>query len=297
MPTEYLSETAIKRPQSGSIEERVFNHLYEKAIRPSSAEIVKAEPDLTLEQVRGGRARLHRYRFLPRPTHREWQEELSNTRGTIWPKIRKYAQMGMTPGEILLVRAINNEPEFPYEKSYDKVENALNKAWRSGRLERRAKEEKRINRLAALHTTPKKIPEKLAGYLRLIKLTEALGIPEQDQPKTPTQWSQPNLDERFASMYLHRNHMLMKDWLPANLVPGLNYEVNYLVHLEVLRTSLAQGDRTFRDFFPDVYENIDPEIAEKLGLQTGIIRKRVPVKIVATDTSNATVIYADVGSD
>lgn len=121
-------------PKAGSMEETVFHYLREHGT--TATRVIAEATGLEFEQARSARNRLFRYGYRA-ATIEEWRESVSIGKGTILPDIKFYAEIRMTPREIGYALEYEGRSTFPLKR----IENALNKAWRRGKLPKRAERE------------------------------------------------------------------------------------------------------------------------------------------------------------
>lgn len=202
-----------------------------------------------------------------RPMPMEIRERLSLVRGSIWPDIERYAKMRMTPQEILTALEVEGRPTFPYQK----VENALNKAWKRGILEKRTPEERADARVDHL-LRRESLRDRVSAWLNIAPEVEAGKIPTN--PSTRMDWKEliaTHEEER------QRSQLLAKIFPKPELIPQEPLYRSYLADLYHARKAWTEGNRTLLNNFPE-YENQDPEITAKLAQQIKIIRELTPLQ-------------------
>lgn len=297
-----------------------------------SSSTVAQQTGLSVREVRQARARLFRHRHLPTPSREEWRAELRASRGTVWPLIGRYAQMGMTPTEIQLAIVLQGGSRLPYAR----VENALNKAWKQGLLRRRTPEERRLSRLDALNRTEGELYDRITAWLEVAAQMARgvrqppfpsdqratwleLATQERERSQCPGavssyQWqllarlcARTGLllganDPRGIARALADEEMRLVDLLDGRrgLVPDDELGRSYLLDLFHVRQHWAQsGDRHDLDTFPSFYDEVEPEIAARLAEPIARLRGRTPTSLVRVShpTDVAMVQYADIGAD
>ena len=295
-------------PKAGSKTALVLSYLQQEHFPPASATIARLT-GLSLQEVRTARARLFRYHYLPPPSASWLRESRSMGRGTIWPQIARYAQMGMTPQEIVVAAELETGADLPYGQ----VENALNKAWKAGLIPRRTAEEAHASRLDALHRGPGELRERVTVWLE-VAAQVAFGA-RTAEPSTRTEWLELGGLERLGSRedgecrscvgpLLARLCVRSDAPLLANdpamvvrlqdreasvlsqifagheeLIPEDDLGRSYLLDLYQARRRWAEtGDRRQMDAFPAFYEVEDPSIALRLAVACAKLRELTPMQ-------------------
>ena len=323
---------SVRRPpRFGTKTALVFAQLQGSGPRVSSSTVAQ-QTGLSLHEVRQARARLFRHRHLPTPSREEWRAELRFTRGTVWPTICRYAQMGMTPAEIQLAVTLHNGTRLPYAR----VENALNKAWKQGLLTRRTPEERRLSRLDALRRSEADLRERITAWLE-VAAQVAWGIrPPPARPHARAAWLELLSQERerlqgpeapapyqwqlLARLCAHTGLVLAMNDEQAvaqalaeeegrlvelldgrnGLVPDDELGRSYLLDLYLVRQHWAQShDRHDLDTFPSFYDDVEPDIATRLAEPIARLRGRTPAASarMPRTAETAMVQYADIGTD
>ena len=187
-------------------------------------------------------------------------EQMSRTRGSIWPEVEKYAKLGLTPGEILIARRLEGQDELPYQS----VENALRKAWKRGLLPRRSPKETRDARARHLNITPADLEERVQSQLSGSRdELECIFFPRPDLLP----------DDPIHGKYILDLYRARKHWVDT-------------------------GDRMLIDNFPD-YEARHPNITSDLASQIDYIRAITPMQGNSTfnRAAQAMVIYSEIEWD
>lgn len=143
------------------------------------------------------------------PIPLEVRERMSQARGSIWPDVERYARIRMTPAEILVALKIDHKATHPYPR----VENALNKAWKRGILEKRTPEETRDARLDVLPEFRQDLFPRVALWLRVASAVEQGIIPAH--PHTRMDW------KKLISVFSIENTLPRRyRWVDAHFLLG-----------------------------------------------------------------------------
>jgi len=146
----------------------------------------------------------------------EWTERMSIARGTIYPEVEKYARMRMTPREILIAL----EYEQKDVVSLLKVENALNKAWKRNRLEKRTKRETALNRTESVSLSDLDVRARVPFWIRAARAA--------DRRRSPYLLEK-NLWLNLIAAEEKRENNLLTALLGENLLPESLLEKSYLI--------------------------------------------------------------------
>ena len=108
-----------------------------------------------------------------------WRNKLAQERGTIWPDIKGFVQMGMRPAEIAIALVQSGQRVID-QKVHKQIANAMGHRPRKG-LSLRTPAERRSARIAALKETTEEREARVHTWLEVIELLEAKGLGQKPQ--------------------------------------------------------------------------------------------------------------------
>lgn len=158
-------ESRTRSPIEGTARSKVFKVITEGRAPISDTRAIAKESGLTTKQVTIARANLRGAGYLPRPTPELTRLTRHTHAATVFPLVKEYREMGLSPREIQL--AVKTEKGT--ELSENSVHSAVGYNTKVGNVRRLSKEEKTDIRRDVIALTPEEVLKNIIAILKLRK--------------------------------------------------------------------------------------------------------------------------------
>jgi hypothetical protein len=299
-------------PHADTKTARVYQVLKDSLVPYPASRALGARLDLTVAEVRGARARVFRYRYLPAPAPPERRQALSRQRGSVWPEIEFFVRLGMRPAEVRL--AVQHLTGADLDAA--KIATAFGKRTRKG-LPLRDPAERRLARIETLQETPDQREQRVALWLDALahlllagdlahwpasrgawtelrrqlhrdgvitahtaQLREVLRLHEVHQRPLLAGMAE-DLPGEIAFLRRARDEeeaeaglQLLRSVLPSETIPHSTFDRDYLITIcRYLKAYGTTGERSLL-YDPTVFERLDDMVRTRVQAQVTLIRAR-----------------------
>lgn len=261
-------ESRTRVPIEGTARSKVFKAITEHNVPISDTRAIAEESGLTTRQVTIARANLRGAGYLPKPTPELTRLTRHTHAATVFPLVKEYREMGLSPREIQL--AVKTEKGI--ELSENSVHSAIVYGTKTGNLRRLSKEENHdIRRDANVNTlTPE---EALRKTITILEFRKRLLENNLRLPTNRLEWK--IAAEAEEDFYKSRG-------LPSPVLTGFNREdINFANRL-IWSQFVKKDNNIFFQILEKIYspeeekfDNFSPELKIRLEAFVSTIMQEV----------------------